>query len=131
MNMTTTTASKNIWGTMHIYGYGETQLIGNDDLNKKYSTTELTKVQEVIDYIYSLKPEGNPTSIEYHVINIFKDWKVEFRSKPLLVLENTFSIKYTDLDTTSIDELATEIIEKQEVILEEVVEPTINTENAE
>ena len=128
---TTMTSSKNTWSTIHIYGYGETQLMGYENLDKRFPTNDLTKVQAVIDYIYSLKPEGNPTSKEYHVINIFKDWKVEFKSKPLLVLENTFSIKYADLDTTSIDELATEIIEKQEVILEEIVEPTINTENAE
>jgi uncharacterized protein YqfB (UPF0267 family) len=40
------------YSTIHIFGYGETQLISSDS-NKKVATSTLTKVQAVIDNVYS------------------------------------------------------------------------------
>ena len=60
------------WSTLHIFGYGETQLIGTDS-NKKVPTSALTKVQAVVDNVYSFKPEGNTATEVYHAINIFND----------------------------------------------------------
>ena len=42
--------------TIHIFGYGETQLISNEN-NDKYPTDKLTKVTALVDAIWNLKPE--------------------------------------------------------------------------
>jgi hypothetical protein len=46
------------WSTLHIFGYGETQLIGTD-FNKKVPSAELTTLAAVVDNVYSFKPEDN------------------------------------------------------------------------
>ena len=107
---TTTATATSTWSTLHIFGYGETQLIGDEKMNKKFNTTDLTKVQEVVDYVYSLKPEGNEAPKEYHIINIFKDSQVTFIPKDSSF--ESWNVEYADLDTTTIDALATELIDK-------------------
>jgi len=117
MAKTTTTQTSNNtptqeWGVIHIFGYGETQIIG-DATNKKFATTDLLKVQDVVDYIYSLKPESNTTSKEYHLINIFKNSRVSFLPKSDVAgQDNSFSVEYADLDTTTIEALSTELWNK-------------------
>ena len=111
------------WAVIHIFGYGETQIIG-DGVNKKFPTTDLLKVQDVVDYIYSFKPESNTTSKEYHLINIFKNSRVSFLPKSDVVgQENSFSVEYADLDTTTIEALSTELLNKP--TSEETTETTL------
>jgi hypothetical protein len=98
------------WATIHIFGYGETQIIGDDKMNKKFNTTDLTKVQDVVNYAYSLKPEGNEAPKEYHAINIFRDSQIHFIPKDSSF--ESWRFEYADLDTTTIDALATELIDK-------------------
>lgn len=94
------------WSTLHIFGYGETQLIG-DNYNIKVSTSALTKAQAVIDNVYSFKPEGNPATINYHAINtfneLFSDWQT---SEPNV---EGWRVQWADLDKVAIDELVAEI----------------------
>lgn len=117
MAKTTTTKKSNNaptqeWGVIHIFGYGETQIIG-DGINKKFPTTDLLKVQDVVDYIYSFKPESNTTSKEYHLINIFKNSRVSFLPKSDVAgQDNSFSVEYSDLDTTTIEALSAELWNK-------------------
>jgi len=111
------------WGVIHIFGYGETQIIG-DGMNKKFPTTDLLKVQDVVDYIYSLKPESNTTSKEYHLINIFKNSRVSFLPKSDVAgQDNSFSVEYADLNTTTIEALSTELWNKP--TSEETTETTL------
>lgn len=57
--------------TIHIFGYGETQ-INSKDLSVKVKTTTLTNVQPVINQIFSKKPVDNTTIItDFHAINLF------------------------------------------------------------
>lgn len=98
------------WATIHIFGYGETQIIGDDKMNKKFNTTDLTKVQDVVDYVYSLKPEGNESPKEYHIINIFKDTQIHFIPKDSSF--ESWIVEYADVDITTIDALATELMDK-------------------
>jgi hypothetical protein len=94
------------WNTLHIFGYGETQLIG-DTYNIKVNTADLTKAQAVIDNVYSFKPEGNPATKNYHAINtfnqLFSDWQT---SEPNV---EGWRVQYADLDTAAIDALVDEI----------------------
>ena len=94
------------FNTIHIFGYGETQLISADS-NKKMPTSVLTKVQAVIDNIYSKKPADNNAGTEYHAINIFSDMFADFM--PKTKGEKSFRVKYEDLDAELINELVDEI----------------------
>ena len=57
--------------TIHIFGYGETQ-INSKDLSVKVKTDSLTTVQAVINQVFSKKPSDNPTLVtDFHAINLF------------------------------------------------------------
>lgn len=94
------------WSTLHIFGYGETQLIG-DGFNKKVPTSALTKAQAVIDNVYSFKPEGNSATEAYHAINtfneLFSDWQT---SEPNV---EGWRVQWDELNKTAIEELVAEI----------------------
>jgi hypothetical protein len=98
---------------LHIFGYGETQVIGKD-LNKKVDSSSLTKLQAVVDNIYSKKPADNNATADYHAINIFNSQFVDYMGK-FEFTENsnnqdkTFRIDFKDVDSTLIDELISEI----------------------
>lgn len=94
------------WSTLHIFGYGETQLIG-DNFNKKVPTSELTKAQAVIDNVYSFKPEGNPATEAYHAINTFNDLFSDWQTSEPNV--EGWRVQWSDLNKTAIDELVAEI----------------------
>jgi hypothetical protein len=96
-----------IYSTIHIFGYGETQLIGSN-LDKKVPTSSLTKVQAVIDDVYSNKPADNNAGTEYHAINIFNDMFADYI--PSTKGEDSFRVEYANLDALKIDELVAEII---------------------
>jgi LPS sulfotransferase NodH len=107
METTTTTNSTTEWSTLHIFGYGETQLIGKD-LNKKVPTLVLTTVQAVIDNVYSFKPEGNTATEQYHAINIFNNMFADWQTAQQGV--EGWRVQYPELDATLIDALVAEII---------------------
>jgi hypothetical protein len=95
------------WSTLHIFGYGETQLIGND-LNKKVNTSVLTTVQAVIDNVYSFKPEGNTATKDYHAINIFNDMFADWQTAQQGV--EGWRVQYPELDAAEIEALVAEIV---------------------
>lgn len=94
------------YSTIHIFGYGETQLISSDS-NKKVATLTLTKVQAVIDNVYSKKPADNNAGTDYHAINIFDNMFADYI--PKTQGEKSFRVEYKDLDATLINELVEEI----------------------
>lgn len=94
------------WSTLHIFGYGETQLIG-ENLNKKVSTSALTTVQAVVDNVYSFKPEGNTATKEYHAVNIFNDMFADWQTSQQGV--EGWRVQYPELDATLIEALVAEI----------------------
>lgn len=66
--------------TIHIFGYGETQ-INSKDLSVKLKTTELTKAKLLIDAIWARKPKDNTSVISgYHAINIFNYTEIRWVS---------------------------------------------------
>lgn len=57
--------------TIHIFGYGETQ-INSKELSIKVSTDTLTTVTPLVEAIFAKKPADNPAVISpFHAINIF------------------------------------------------------------
>lgn len=91
------------FSTIHIFAYGEAQIIGKD-LNFKASVNSFTKLQAVITNIKSKKPEDK-TDGDYHAINIFFSSDCRYMGKGK---ENSFSCKLTDLDETKLNALIAE-----------------------
>ena len=56
--------------TIHIFGYGETQLISKEN-NDKYATDKLTKVTALVDAVWALKPAEVTGEKKYQVIHFF------------------------------------------------------------
>jgi hypothetical protein len=90
--------------TIHIFGYGETQ-INSDEFSVKVKTTNLTKVQPLVTDIWSKKPTDSDAEQNYHAINIFNHSDIRYMSK------KGFSIKGEDAADlkTKIDELIDEL----------------------
>lgn len=56
--------------TIHIFGYGETQ-INSTEFLVKVSTKKLTKVKPLVNAIWDKKPEDSNADEKYHVVNLF------------------------------------------------------------
>lgn len=95
------------YNTLHIFGYGESQVI-TDTENKKVASDKLTKVQAVIDNIYSLKPADNNAGTDYRTINIFNDLFADYSDNQ----GNSFRVEYSELDSKKINALVAEILNK-------------------
>jgi hypothetical protein len=88
--------------TIHIFGYGETQ-INSKDLSVKVKTTELTKVQPLVDAVWAKKPQDSDAEQTYHVIHCFGHDNVRYGSKKGFSLKKDADLK------PLIDELITEL----------------------
>lgn len=94
--------------TIHIFGYGETQ-INSKDLSVKFATNSLTKVTPLIAGIFAKKPTENPTLItEFHAINLFGHTDIRWMSKDWMSKEG-FNVKNNDDLKTLIDNLIAEL----------------------
>jgi len=94
--------------TLHIFGYGETQ-INSKDLKVKVKTTELTKVQPLVDAVWSKKPEDKVGNKEdFRSITFFDFSKISWQGK---TKEESFRIKEED---SAVKELINELIAELE-----------------
>jgi len=67
--------------TIHVFGYGETQ-INSKDLSVKVATDVLTTVTPLLAGVFAKKPSDNPTLItDFHVVNFFNYNDVRWISK--------------------------------------------------
>ena len=78
--------------TIHIFGYGETQ-INSNEFSNKIATTELTKVKPLVDAIWNKKPSDSETEEKYHVIHIFGYNDVRFVCKDGFELKDQEDLK--------------------------------------
>lgn len=92
------------FNTLHIFGYGETQVI-SDLENKKVASAELSGVQPVVDNIYYLKPVDNNAGLDYRTINIFNGLFVDYSDNQ----GNNFRVDYSEVNSALIDALVTEV----------------------
>jgi hypothetical protein len=93
------------WSTLHIFGYGETQLIG-DKVNFKTATSNLLAAQPVVDDVYSHKPVDSDASASYHAVNIFNGMFADFQPNN----GTGFRVQYSELNEILIDALIEEIV---------------------
>lgn len=92
------------WNTLHIFGYGQVQLISNTE-NKLVDSDLCPSTQAVVDMVYSHKPQGNIATTDYRTINIFNELFVDYFDND----GNQFRVDYSELDSALIEQLASEI----------------------
>lgn len=98
--------------TIHIFGYGESQII-SDTTNFKANISNFKKLQAVIDDVKSKKP-ADKISADYHTINIFGDLRADYiakrpdGAKPGDDDKSSFSVEFKDLDAKKLDALVAE-----------------------
>ena len=95
------------WSTLHIFGFGDVQVISkNGGATKKASI--LTKLQAVIDNVWSTKPTDSKITKEYHAINIFEGMFADWQTK--VPKEKGFRTEYSKLDDSLIQQLVDEVL---------------------
>jgi hypothetical protein len=100
------------FNTIHLFGYGEGQIIGTDDnekgFNKKKPIADLTTVDAFIDDVFAHKPEENTAKKEsYHLVNIFANGHVRFMPKEQEV--EGFQVAIADLNKEKLEALVAEL----------------------
>ena len=94
-----------IYNTLHIFGYGETQVI-TDTENKKVATDSIVGVQLVVDDLYSKKPADNPATSDYRVITILNNMFADYSDEQ----GNNFRVDYSELNAALIDAVVLEVL---------------------
>ena len=95
------------WSTLHIFGFGDVQVISKDGGATKKAAT-LTKLQAVIDNVWSTKPIDNTSTKQYHAINIFEGMFADWQTK--VPKEKGFRTEYSKLDNSLIQQLVDEVL---------------------
>ncbi len=88
--------------TLHIFGYGETQINGKE-FSIKVKTDSLTKVQPLVDGIWASKPADSTAVQQFHAINIFNYDDIRYLTK------DGFNLKTTPELKVFLDELIAEL----------------------
>jgi hypothetical protein len=94
-----------IYNTLHIFGYGETQVI-TDTENKKVATDSIVGVQALVNDIYSKKPSGNAATSNYRTITILNDIFADYSDEE----GNNFRVDYSELNAALIDAVVLEVL---------------------
>jgi hypothetical protein len=93
------------YNTLHIFGYGEIQVI-TDTENKKVATDSIVGVQALVDDLYSKKPSDNPATSNYRVITILNDMVADYSDEE----GNNFRVDYSELNAALIDAVVLEVL---------------------
>jgi hypothetical protein len=79
--------------TIHIFGYGETQ-INSKDLSVKVKTSTLTKVTPLTTAIWAKKPADSTAVENFHAVNIFGYNDVRWMCKDGFSVKKDSSLKW-------------------------------------
>lgn len=99
------------FSTIHIFGYGETQIIGETN-NGKVPSLSLTTLIPFVDHIKTFLPESGVTLTDYHVIHIFEGSDVRYLGVGTedRKEETSFSVKYDQITPVLLDNFVNEVI---------------------
>ena len=92
-----------MYNTLHIFGYGECQVI-TDTENKKVPTSDCPSAQAVVDMVYALKPVGNTAGTDYQNVTIIRDVFGSYSAR-----DGFFKVDYSEFDSALIEQLVSEI----------------------
>ena len=99
------------FSTIHIFGYGETQTIGQTN-NGKVVSSSLTTLTSFVDHVKTFLPSTGVTLTDYHVIHIFEGTDVRYLGQGTedRTVETSFSVTWSQIDQTLLTALVDEII---------------------
>jgi len=97
------------FNTIHIFGFGDTQII-KQDLNKSVKSADLTTLAAFVDSIKAQKPE-DVTEADYHVIHIFNEGSVRYLGAGNATpnTNTSFAVEWANVDATLLDALVADI----------------------
>ncbi len=98
------------FNTIHLFGFGDTQIIGKDN-NGTVKSDTLTNLQAFVDHVVTFKPE-EVILTDYHVIHIFNEMDVRYlgRGTENSADKTDFIVSMTEIDTTILANLVDELI---------------------
>tara|TARA_R110000751_G_scaffold57569_4_gene122035 strand:- start:65 stop:373 length:309 start_codon:yes stop_codon:yes gene_type:complete len=94
------------FNTIHVFAYGETQIIGKT--SGKVKSSSLTTLQPLINHIKSFKP-SKVIDRNYNVIHIHQNQTLSYLGKGSLKENTSFTVKWKDLDQLLLATLIKEI----------------------
>lgn len=104
--------------TIHIFGYGETQ-INSKDLSIKVATDTLNTVTPLLNGIFAKKPAKNTTLVtDFHAVNLFGYNDIRWMSK------DSFNVK----DETTLQSLVDNLIAELQTAKDKQVAEALKTE---
>lgn len=97
------------FSTIHVFGYGETQVIGKD-VNKKVDSTSVTSLTNFINHVKLFKP-ADVTLTDHHVIHVFHGDSVRYLGKGTDNKDEktSFIVKWSEVDSTLVDAIVNEV----------------------
>jgi len=97
------------FSTLHIFGFGDVQVILPDGSGATKKASDLTMVQPVVDNVWDNRPEGYTGTKQYHAINIFDNMFADWQAK--VDGEKGYRVQYVDLNNLEIMALVDEVLE--------------------
>ena len=97
-------ATEKLYNTIHIFGFGLTQVISKGKNVQTSTDSVIVQANNVIDNVWANKPANYDGTKEYHAINIFDDLFADWQ--PKIKGEKGFRVKFENLDSTHLDNLA-------------------------
>lgn len=97
--------------TIHIFGYGEVQLIGGAK-DGKVSSANFDSLNAFVDHIKTFKPE-NVEASDLHVIHIFKDGDVRYLGKNgelSLRTKKSYSVNLSQVNSEILNSFVNDLI---------------------
>lgn len=98
------------FNTIHLFGFGDSQIIGQDN-NGTVKSDTLTNLQAFVDHVVTFKPE-EVVLTDYHVIHIFNEMDVRYlgRGTGNNTDKTDFIVSMTEIDATLLGNLVDEIV---------------------
>ena len=98
------------FNTIHLFGFGDAQIIGKDN-NGTVKSNTLTNLQAFVDHVVTFKPE-EVILTDYHVIHIFNEINVRYLGKGTenRADKTDFIVSMAEIDATILANLVDELI---------------------
>ena len=98
------------FNTIHLFGFGDAQIIGKDN-NGTVKSDTLTTLAAFVDHVKTFKPE-DVVLTDYHVIHIFDGLSVRYLGKGTSnrTDKTNFSVKVSEVDQNLLNNFINELI---------------------
>lgn len=109
-NKTTPSLDAPIWNVVHLFGYGETQVIGAE-INGKVANANLKTLEPFLTYLSGLQQKGTKIALkDLHSLNILNGTFIDFSSRDPKNKSQRFN--WTDINPKQVSKFVDEAIKK-------------------